>query len=56
MVAGNDDFLAYLQDREENQATAELLSIPGFEMAFQRAVEQADAGDMVRFEDIRRDV
>ena len=51
-----NDFLAYLQDREENQATAELLSIPGFEMAFQRAVEQADAGDTVRFEDIRRNV
>jgi hypothetical protein len=51
-----NDFLAYLQDREENQATAELLSIPDFEMAFQRAVGQADAGDVVRFEEIRRDV
>jgi len=51
-----DDFLAYLQEREENEATAELLSIPGFEAAFQRAVEQADRGDVVRFEDIRRDV
>ncbi len=51
-----NDFLAYLQDREENQATAELLSIPGFEIAFRRAVEQADAGDIARFEDIRRDV
>ena len=51
-----NDFLAYLQEREENQATAELLSIPGFEAAFGRAVEQADSGDVVRFEDIRRDV
>ena len=51
-----NDFLAYLQEREENQATAELLSIPGFETAFQHAVEQADSGDVVRFEDIRRDV
>ncbi|MEA3341581.1 MAG: hypothetical protein U9R15_16585 [Chloroflexota bacterium] len=51
-----NDFLAYLQDREQNQATAELLSIPDFEMTFRRAVEQADAGDIVRFEDIRRDV
>ena len=50
------DFLAYLQEREENEATAELLSIPGFEAAFWRAVEQADRGDVVRFEDIRRDV
>ena len=51
-----DDFLAYLQEREENQATTELLSIPGFETAFRRGVEQADSGDVVRFEDIRRDV
>ena len=51
-----DDFLAYLQEREENEATAELLSIPGFEAAFQHAVKQADSGDVVRFEDIRRDV
>ena len=51
-----NDFLAYLQDREESYATAELLSIPGFEVAFRRAAEQADAGDTVRFTDIRRDV
>jgi len=25
------DFLAYLQEREENEATEELLKIPGFE-------------------------
>ena len=51
-----DDFLAYLQEREENEATAELLSIPGFEAAFRRVVEQADRGEVVRFEDIRRDI
>lgn len=51
-----NDFLAYLQEREENEATAELLNIPGFEEAFQRAVEQAESGDVVRFEDVRRDV
>jgi hypothetical protein len=50
------DFLAYLQEREESEATAELLSIPGFEAAFQSAVEQANSGDVVRFQDIRRDV
>ena len=50
------DFIAYLQEREENEATAELLSIPNFEVAFRRAVEQADEGDIVRFEEIRRDV
>jgi len=51
-----NDFLAYLQEREESEATAELLSIPGFEEAFQRAVEQAESGEVVRFEDTRRDV
>ena len=51
-----NDFLAYLEEREENQATAELMSIPGFERAFRRAVEQADAGEVLRFEDVRRDV
>jgi len=51
-----DDFLAYLQEREENEATAELLGIPGFEATFQHASKQAYRGDVVRFEDIRRDV
>ncbi len=47
------DFLAYLQEREENEATAELLRIPGFESAFQSAVEQVKSGEVTRFEDIR---
>lgn len=50
------DFLAYLQECEENEATTEMLSVPGFETAFQRAVEQAGSGDVVRFKDIRRDI
>jgi len=33
---------------EENEATAELLSIPGFGVAFQRAVEQVERGEIVR--------
>ena len=51
-----NDFLAYLQEREESEATAELLSIPGFQEAFQRAIEQADAGEVVRLDDVHRDV
>lgn len=51
-----DDFLAYLQERHEQQATAELLNVPGFHGAFERAVEQGDTGDVVRLEDVRRDV
>jgi hypothetical protein len=50
------DFLSYLEDRESSEATAELLAIPGFEQAFQRAVGQADAGEVVRWEEVRRDV
>ena len=51
-----NDFLAYLQERKENEATAELLAIPGFQESFQRATEQAEHGQVVRFEEIRRDV
>ena len=50
------DFLAYLQEREENEATEELLAIPGLDAALQHALAQADCGDTVRFADIRRDV
>ena len=51
-----NDFLAYLQEREENEATAELLSIPGFEDAFRRGVVQADSGQVVHLRDVHRDV
>jgi lipase chaperone LimK len=51
-----DDFLAYLEEREESEATQELLGLPDFEDAFRRAVQQARVGQVVSFEDIRRDV
>lgn len=50
------DFLAYLQEREENEATEELLSIPGFEKELREAIREADAGEIVSFDAIRRDV
>jgi hypothetical protein len=50
------DFMSYLEDSESSEATAELLAIPGFEQAFQRAVGQADAGEVVRWAEVRRDV
>lgn len=50
------DFLAYLEDRESSEATAELLEIPGFEEVFRKAVSQSEEGQVVRFADIRRDV
>jgi hypothetical protein len=42
-----DDFPAYLQDREDNPATRELLAIPGFRAALRRAERQAKTGQMV---------
>jgi hypothetical protein len=50
------DFLAYLEEREQSEATEELLKIPGFEEAFHRAAQRVEEGQIVRFEDIRRDV
>ena len=51
-----DDFVAYLAEREESEATEELLRLPGLEAAFLRAAQQVEAGEVVPFEDIRRDV
>jgi hypothetical protein len=51
-----DGFLGYLEEIEENEATQELLNLPGFEAAFRQALQQAESGEIVRFEDIRRDV
>lgn len=50
------DFLAYLEGREEHEATAELVQLTGFEDALGRAAQQAESGDVVRFRDVRRDV
>jgi hypothetical protein len=46
-------FLAYLEEREQSEATQELLDIPGFETAFQAASQEAKVRKAVRFEDIR---
>lgn len=50
------DFLAYLEEREESEATAELLNIPGFEPAFREALKQAENGEVIPFSRVRRDV
>jgi len=50
------DFLAYLEDRESAEATEELLRIAGFEEALAQALQQVENGEIVRFEDIRRNV
>ena len=50
------DFLSYLVEREDNEATEELLNIVGFENDFKEAEQQAAAGDLVSFKTIRRNV
>ncbi|MFN6572095.1 MAG: hypothetical protein RMY31_033840 [Dendronalium sp. ChiSLP03b] len=50
------DFMAYLEEREENEATAELLNIPGFEEALHEALQQAETGEVVPFDSVRRHV
>jgi hypothetical protein len=50
------DFLAYLDERESNDATEELLSIPNFKEDFQEALQDFENGDVVPFKSIRRHV
>jgi hypothetical protein len=50
------DFLAYLDERESNDATEELLSIPNFKEDFQEALQDFENGDVVSFKSIRRHV
>ncbi len=50
------DFLAYLVEKEDNDATQELLNIAGFEDELREAEKQALIGDVVSFKAIRRDV
>ena len=50
------DFLAYLDERESNDATEELLSIPNFKEDFQEAMQDIERGNVVSFKSIRRHV
>lgn len=49
------DFLAYLEQKEENEATEELLNIPGLTTEFHGAMQEAALGEVVPFSHIRRD-
>jgi hypothetical protein len=53
-VAG--DFLAYLDERESNDATEELLNIPNFMEDYQEAMQDIENGDVVPLKSIRRHV
>lgn len=50
------DFLAYLVERESNEATEELLQIPGFVEAFEKAKKDVATGKLTDWRNIRNDV
>lgn len=50
------DFLAYLAERESEEATEELLKIPSFIEAFEEAKQDIATGKLTDWREIRRDV
>jgi hypothetical protein len=50
------DFLAYLKQKEEIEATEELLNISNFENELQEAEKEAESGEVISFKSIRRNV
>ena len=49
-----DDFLAYLEERESNEATEELVAIPGFIERLATAEQDAREGRLTSVEHLRR--
>ena len=49
------DFLAYLEERESNLATEELLRVTGLVEAFQKAKKETAKGKSVDWRKVRRD-
>jgi len=47
-------FLAYLAERETNEATEELLQIPGFSEAFAKAKKDIAAGKVIPVDELKR--
>ena len=48
------DFLAYLVERDSNEATVELLQIPGFKEAFAKAKKDIAAGKVISVDQLKR--
>jgi hypothetical protein len=48
------DLLAYLAERESNEATMELLKIPGFLEAFNKAQKDVTVGKVTSVEQLKR--
>ena len=51
-----NDFLAYLEERESNEATRELLETPGLIEAIERAEKSAKARRLIAWRRVRDDV
>ena len=49
-----DDFLAYLEERDSNEATEELIRIPGFAEEFEEARKDVEAGRLTPVKDLKR--
>ncbi len=50
------DFLAYIADKENENATQELLDIPGFMESFEKGQQDIEEGRLVDWRKIRDDV
>ena len=50
------DFLSYLVERENSDATAELLAIPGFVAELDAAEQEADVDELTDWRVVRSDV
>lgn len=50
------EFIAYLADKESQDATQELLDIPGFLESFERGKKDIAAGRVVNWRSVRTDV
>ena len=48
------DFLAYLLDQDSNEATEELLQIPGFQETFAKAKKYIAAGKVIPVDQLKR--
>ncbi len=51
-----NDFLAYLTEREMNEATEELLNIQNFRKEFEKAQKDVSEGKITNWRTIRNDV
>ncbi|MBD2609994.1 MAG: hypothetical protein FWK04_13010 [Nostoc sp. GBBB01] len=48
------DFLAYLAEREDNEATEELLKIEGFKEALAKAKKNVEEGKVISVDQLQR--